>query len=52
MSMGLVTLDRQTGRHTAEPLVPEPNAFDAEMATEKLKIHKSPGNNQIPTELI
>jgi len=35
MSMGLVMLDRQT----AEPLVPEPSAFDVEMATEKLKGH-------------
>ena len=28
---------RQTEIHTAEPLVPEPNAFVVEMATEKLK---------------
>ena len=27
--------------HAAEPLVPEPNAFDVELATEKLKTHKS-----------
>jgi hypothetical protein len=26
---------RQTERHTAEPLVSEPRAFDVEMATEK-----------------
>ena len=28
---------RQIAIHTAEPLVPEPNAFDVEMATEKVK---------------
>ena len=28
--------------HTAEPLVPEPSAFELEMVTEKLKGHKSP----------
>jgi hypothetical protein len=33
---------RQTNIHTAEPLVPEPSAFEIEMAIEKLKIHKSP----------
>jgi hypothetical protein len=30
---------RQTEIHTAEPLLPEPNATEFEMATEKLKIH-------------
>jgi len=34
---------RQTELHTAEPLVPEPSAFDIELATEKLKSHISPG---------
>jgi len=34
---------RQTEIHTAEPLVPEPSAFDFELAIEKLKSHKSPG---------
>jgi len=38
--------------HTAEPLVPEPSAFEVELATEKLKSHKSPGIDQIPAELI
>jgi hypothetical protein len=28
---------KQTEVHTAEPLVPEPNAFEFEMAIEKLK---------------
>ena len=43
---------RQTEIHTAEPLVPEPSAFEVELAIEKLKNHKSPGIDQIPTELI
>jgi hypothetical protein len=43
---------RQTEVHTAEPLVPEPSAFEFEMAIEKLKRHKSPGIDHIPAELI
>jgi hypothetical protein len=46
--MGLM----QTEIHTAEPLVPEPNAFEFEMAIENLQRHKSPGNDQIPAEAI
>jgi hypothetical protein len=46
-----VTDVRQTEIHAAEPLVPEPSAFEVEMATEKLKGHKSPGMEQIPAEL-
>jgi hypothetical protein len=38
---------RQTEVHTAEPLVPELNAFEVEMAIEKLKIQKLPGIDQI-----
>jgi len=38
--------------HTAEPLVPEPSASEFELAIDKLKSHKSPGIDQIPTELI
>jgi len=38
--------------HTAEPLVPEPSASDVELAIDKQKSHKSPGNDQIPAELI
>jgi len=34
---------RQTEIHTAEPLVPEPSAFEVELAIEKLKSHRSPG---------
>jgi len=32
--------------------VPEPSAFDVELAIEELKSHKSPGIDQIPAELI
>jgi hypothetical protein len=38
--------------HTAEPLVPDPSAFEVEMAIAKLKRYKSPGSDQIPAELI
>jgi uncharacterized membrane protein YhdT len=30
--------------------VPEPSAFEVELAVEKLKSHKSPGIDQIPAE--
>jgi len=43
---------RQIEIHTAEPLVLEPNAFEVEVATEKLKGHTSQGSDQIPAELI
>ena len=39
-------------RQAEIPLLPEPSAFDIELAIEKLKSHKSPGNVQIPAELI
>jgi len=39
---------RQTEIQKGEPLVPEPSAFEVEMATEELKRHKSPGTDQIP----
>jgi hypothetical protein len=32
--------------------VPELSAFEFEMAVEKLRRHKSPGVDQIPTEVI
>ena len=38
--------------HTAEPLVLETSASEVELATDKLKSHKSPGIDQIPAELI
>jgi hypothetical protein len=41
----------QTEIHTAEPLVPEPSDFEVELDTEKPKIHKSPGIDQIPAKL-
>ena len=37
--------------HTAKPIVSELIVFELEMATEKLKRHKSPGIDQIPAEL-
>jgi hypothetical protein len=43
---------RQAKVHMAEPLVPEPGAFEVEKSIEKLKRHKSPGIDQIPAELI
>ena len=43
---------RQAEKHTVEPLVPEPSAFEVELAIERLKNHKSPGIDQIPAELI
>jgi hypothetical protein len=43
---------RQAEIHTAEPLVPEPSAFEVELGNDKLKSKKSPGNDQIPAELI
>jgi hypothetical protein len=36
----------------AEPLVPEPNAFEVEMAIEKFKRFKSPYIDQVSAELI
>jgi hypothetical protein len=42
---------RQVEIHTAEPLVPEPSVLEVELASEKLKSHKSPGIDQIPAEL-
>src|SRR5215469_16281959 len=51
MYMRLMMLGRQK-IHTVEPLVPEPSAFEVELAISKLKNHKSPGVDQIPAELI
>jgi hypothetical protein len=42
---------RQTDIHTAKLLVPEPSAFEAELATEQIKSHISPDIDQIPSEL-
>jgi hypothetical protein len=43
---------RQIELHTAEPLVPDPSPFEFEISIAKLKRYNSPGNNQIPAELI
>jgi len=43
---------KQTEIHTAEPLVPKPSALEVELSIEKLKSHKSPGIDQIPSELM
>jgi hypothetical protein len=43
---------RQTEIPIAEPQMPEPGAFEVEMAIEKLKRLKSLGNYQIPAEFI
>jgi hypothetical protein len=43
---------KQTEIHMAEPLLPEPSAFEVELAVEKLKRHQSPGIDQIPAALI
>jgi hypothetical protein len=42
----------QTEIQTAEPLVPEPSAFDFEIVTENLKSHKLPGTDHNSTEVI
>jgi hypothetical protein len=42
---------RQTYMQTSEPLVTEPNASEVEVATEKVKSHKSPGIDQISAGL-
>jgi len=34
---------RQSELHTAEPLMPQPSAFEIALAIDKLKSHKSPG---------
>jgi hypothetical protein len=43
---------RQMDIHIAEPLVPDPSAFEVELAIEKPKSHKLPGTDEIPAELI
>jgi hypothetical protein len=39
-------------KYTAEPLVPDPRPFEVEIAIAKLKRFKSPGNGQIPPEIL
>ena len=43
---------RQTEIHRPGRLVPEPSAFEDEMAIEKIKRRKSPGIDQILAELV
>ena len=43
---------RQEEIHTAEPIVPEPSAFEVELTIEKLKSHILLGIDQIQAELI
>jgi hypothetical protein len=43
---------RETEIHTVKSLVPDPSAFNVELAIEKLESHKSPRMDQIPAELI
>jgi hypothetical protein len=50
MYMGLMMSGSQ--KHTAEPLVTEPSAFEFDLAIELLKSHKSPGIDQILAELV
>jgi hypothetical protein len=42
----------QTEKHTADPLGPQHSAFDFDMATEKLKGHKSSSIGQIQAQVI
>ena len=43
---------RQAEIHTTESLVPEPSSAEVELAINKIKSHKAPGIDQIPSELI
>jgi hypothetical protein len=43
---------RQIEIHTPEPIVPDPSTFEVGIVIAKLKRYKSPGSDQIPTELI
>jgi len=43
---------RQRVLRTSEPLVLKPSAFEVGSAIEKLKSHKSPDTDQIPTECL
>jgi hypothetical protein len=43
---------RQKDIHTAEPLIPESDLVELEIAVGKLKSYKAQGTDQIPAELI
>jgi hypothetical protein len=51
MNLRWVNSVKQTEVHTKETLMPDPRAFEFEMATESLKRHKSPGVDQIAAEM-
>jgi hypothetical protein len=42
----------QIGVHAAEQLIPRPSRREVEIAIAKSKKYKSPGNDEIPVELI
>jgi hypothetical protein len=42
---------RQAEIHAAEPLMPDPSAFEVKWAIEKLNCHKSRGADKIQAEL-
>jgi mannosyltransferase OCH1-like enzyme len=42
---------REIEIHTAQPLVLDPSPFEIKIAIAKLKMYKSPGNDQIPAGL-
>jgi len=52
LNVNVINGVRRTEIHATEPLVPEPNAIEFEMAIEKLKRHRLPGIDQILAELI
>jgi hypothetical protein len=43
---------RQIEMHTAKPLVPEPSAYEVEVAIGKFKGYKSPSVDQIQADLV
>jgi hypothetical protein len=48
----IISAVKQIEVHTAEPLVPGPSRLEVEIAVATLKMHKSPGSDQITGELI
>jgi len=50
LNVGGINDVRQT--EFQQSLVPEPSAFEGEMAIKQVKVHKSPGVDQMPAELI
>jgi hypothetical protein len=52
LNIHLVSYVIQIEIHTAEPLVPDLSLFEVEIAIAKLKRYKSPGSDEILSELI